>query len=121
MGRTKFLEEVWSFLRKTQGEILTQTKRMGASLDWSRLAFTLDDQRQLAVKQMFKEMFDEGVIYQGERMVNWCPRCHSTLADDEVEYKEEKAKLYWIKIWTFYFSDDQTETKLGDTAWLFTR
>ena len=116
LGRTKFLEEVWSFLRKTQGEILTQTKRMGASLDWSRLAFTLDDQRQLAVKQMFKEMFDEGVIYQGERMVNWCPRCHSTLADDEVEYKEEKAKLYWIKYGPFILATTRPETKLGDTA-----
>jgi valyl-tRNA synthetase len=116
LGREALLKEVWSFLEKTQGEILTQTRRMGASLDWSRLAFTLDEQRQNAVKRMFKEMYDEGVIYRGERMVNWCPRCHSTLADDEVEYKEEKAKLYWIKYGPFVLATSRPETKLGDTA-----
>jgi len=116
LGRAKFLEEVWAFLKKTQSEILFQTKRMGASLDWSRLAFTLDENRQLAVKSMFKEMYEEGVIYQGERMVNWCSRCHSTLADDEVEYKETKAKLYWIKYGPFVLATTRPETKLGDTA-----
>ncbi|MFA6514190.1 MAG: valine--tRNA ligase [Patescibacteria group bacterium] len=116
LGREPFLKEVWSFLEKTQGEILAQTRRMGASLDWSRLAFTLDKQRQDAVKLMFKEMYDEGVVYRGERMVNWCPRCHSTLADDEVEHKEEKAKLYWIKYGPFVLATSRPETKLGDTA-----
>jgi valyl-tRNA synthetase len=116
LGRDALLKEVWSFLEKTQGEILIQTRRMGASLDWSRLAFTLDNQRQSAVKLMFKEMYEEGAIYRGERMVNWCPRCHSTLADDEVEYKEEKAKLYWIKYGPFVLATSRPETKLGDTA-----
>lgn len=116
LGREEFLKEVWSFLSATQSEILNQTRRMGASLDWSRLAFTLDEKRQLAVKQMFKSMYDEGVIYRGERMVNWCPRCHSTLADDEVEYKTEKAKLYWIKYGPFVLATSRPETKLGDTA-----
>ena len=116
LGRPQFLKEVWLFLEKTQGEILTQTRRMGASLDWSRLAFTLDEPRQIAVKLMFKEMYDQGVIYRGERMVNWCPRCHSTLADDEVEHKEEKAKLYWIKYGPFVLATSRPETKLGDTA-----
>jgi valyl-tRNA synthetase len=116
LGREKLLEEVWSFLKKTQGEILVQTRSMGASLDWSRLAFTLDEERQTAVKVMFKEMYDAGVIYRGERMVNWCPRCHSTLADDEVEYKEERAKLYWIKYGPFILATSRPETKLGDTA-----
>jgi valyl-tRNA synthetase len=116
LGREKLLEEVWSFLKKTQGEILVQTRSMGASLDWSRLAFTLDEERQTAVKVMFKEMYDAGAIYRGERMVNWCPRCHSTLADDEVEYKEEKAKLYWIKYGPFILATSRPETKLGDTA-----
>lgn len=116
LGREKLLEEVWKFLRATQSEILNQTKSMGASLDWSRLAFTLDDDRQIAVKRMFKDMYNEGVIYRGERMVNWCPRCHSTLADDEVEHQEEKAKLYWIKYGPFVLATSRPETKLGDTA-----
>ncbi len=116
LGREKFLEEVWTFLKSTQATILHQVRKMGASLDWSRLAFTLDEDRQLAVRTMFKEMYDEGVIYQGERIVNWCPRCHSTLADDEVEYKEEKAKLYWIKYGPFILATSRPETKLGDTA-----
>ena len=92
---------------------------MGASLDWSRLSFTLDDQRKKAVQRMFIDMYEAGVIYRGERLVNWCPRCHSTLADDEVEYKEQQTKLY-----TFRYSQDcpiiisttRPETKLGDTA-----
>ena len=119
LGRDNFLKEVDSFVAETQATILHQTRKMGASLDWSRLAFTLDGQRQAAVQKMFLDMYREGVIYRGERIVNWCPRCHSTLADDEVEYKEQKAKLY-----TFKYSDDfpiaisttRPETKLGDTA-----
>src|SRR5680860_216999 len=116
LGKEKFLEEVWSFLKITQAEILEQTKKMGASLDWSRLAFTLDDDRQKAVKKMFVDMYNEGVIYRGERLVNWCPRCHSTLADDEVDHKEEKAKLYWLKYGPFVLATSRPETKLGDTA-----
>ncbi len=119
LGREKFLEEVWKFLRVTQGEILHQSRKMGASLDWSRLAFTLDEPRQLAVRTMFKEMYDEGVIYRGERVVNWCPRCHSTLADDEVEYKEKVGKLYTFKYdhdFPLPISTTRPETKLGDVA-----
>jgi len=116
LGREKFLEEVWKFLKVTQSEILNQTRKMGASLDWSRLAFTLDETRQKAVKRMFKDMYDEGAIYRGERIVNWCPRCHSTLADDEVDYREEKAKLYWLKYGPFVLATTRPETKLGDSA-----
>lgn len=116
LGREKFLEEVWSFLRLTQSEILKQIKKMGASLDWSRLAFTLDEKRQKAVRQMFVDMYHEGVIYQGERLVNWCPRCHSTLADDELDYVEKKTKLYWLKYGPFVLATTRPETKLGDTA-----
>jgi len=119
LGKEKFLEEVWTFLKTTQGTILQQVRKMGASLDWSRLAFTLDDPRQLAVRTMFKNMYDEGVIYQGERIVNWCSRCHSTLADDEVEYKEQTAKIYTFKYdkdFPISISTTRPETKLGDTA-----
>ena len=119
LGREKFLKEVWDFLKTTQTTILKQTRKMGASLDWSREAFTLDKQRQKAVAQMFSEMYKEGVIYQGERIVNWCPRCHSTLADDEVEHQKQKAKFYTFKYWKGFpisISTTRPETKLGDTA-----
>ncbi|HOZ55983.1 MAG: Valine--tRNA ligase [Parcubacteria group bacterium ADurb.Bin316] len=119
LGRVKFLEKVWEFLNVTQSTILHQTRKMGASLDWSRQAFTLDEQREKAVRKMFVDMYNAGIIYRGERIVNWCPRCKSTLADDEVEYKEQKTMLY-----TFKYSKDfpvtiattRPETKLGDTA-----
>ena len=118
-GRTEFLRRVWQFALPIQTTILEQIKKMGASLDWSRLAFTMDEPRQKAVRHMFVEMYNEGVIYQGERVVNWCPRCQTTLADDEVDYREQAAKLY-----TFKYSPDfpipiattRPETKLGDTA-----
>ncbi len=119
LGREKFLTLVNDYVKETQAIILEQMKKMGASLDWSRLAFTLDEKRQQAVKQMFVDMYQAGLIYKGERIVNWCPRCQSTLADDEIEYKEQIAKLY-----TFYYSKElaipisttRPETKLGDTA-----
>ncbi len=119
LGREKFLEKVWEFLRETQNTILKQTRKMGASLDWSRESFTLDKQRQKAVTQMFVDMYKEGVIYRGERIVNWCPRCHSTLADDEVEHAEQRAKFYTFKYWKGFpisISTTRPETKIGDTA-----
>ncbi|NCU44125.1 valine--tRNA ligase [Candidatus Falkowbacteria bacterium] len=118
-GREEFLRRVWEFVEPTRETILHQIKKMGASLDWSRMAFTMDEPRQKAVRTMFKQMYDEGAIYRGERVVNWCPRCQSTLSDDEVEYKEQPTELY-----TFKYSADfpiaiattRPETKLGDTA-----
>ncbi len=119
LGREKFLTEVNKFVKETQTTIIHQLKKTGASLDWSREAFTLDKQRQQAVKQMFVDMYKEGAIYQGHRIVNWCPRCQSTLADDEVEHKEQNAKLYTFKYskdFPFAISTTRPETKLGDTA-----
>jgi len=119
LGRERFLKEVNNFALSTQKTIISQIQKMGASLDWSRLAFTLDDTRQKAVKEMFVRMYKEGVVYRGERVVNWCPRCHSTLSDDEVEYKEQQAKLYTFKYsndFPFAISTTRPETKLGDTA-----
>jgi len=119
LGREKFLEKVWEFLKETQIIILDQTKKMGSSLDWDRNSFTLDEQRVKAVKQMFINMYEAGVIYRGERIVNWCPRCHSTLADDEIEYKGQKTIFYTFKYskdFPFAISTTRPETKLGDTA-----
>ncbi len=116
LGREKFMTEAWDFMKITQSTILNQIRRMGASLDWSRLAFTFDEQRQKAVEKMFIDMYEAGAIYRGERIVNWCPRCQSTLADDEVEHRDEKAKLYWLKYGPFVLATSRPETKLGDTA-----
>ena len=116
LGKEKFLKKVWEYALEKQSEILEQTKKMGASLDWSREAFTLDDERKRAVTKMFVDMYNAGAIYRGKRIVNWCPRCHSTLADDEVEYEEEKGKFYWIKYGPFILATVRPETKLGDTA-----
>lgn len=119
LGKEKFLETVWLFVNETQKNILQQIKKMGASLDWSRLAFTLDEPRRQAVSQMFIEMYRAGAIYRGERIVNWCPRCQSTLADDEVDHQEHGTKLYTFKYDDYFpisISTTRPETKLGDTA-----
>ncbi len=116
LGREKFLSEVDKFAKESHDIIVNQTKKIGSSLDWSREAFTLDEKRNLAVRTVFKKMYDDGLIYRGYRIVNWCPRCHSTLADDEVEYKPAKTKLYWIKYGPFILATTRPETKLGDTA-----
>lgn len=114
LGREEFLKRVTAFALENQTTILEQIKRFGASLDWSRLAFTLDESRQQAVRQMFVDMYEAGVIYRGERMVNWCPHCQTTLADDEVEYKEEKAPFYYIKYGPVVIATVRPETKFAD-------
>lgn len=119
LGKEKFLEKVWDFLKETQSTILYQTRKMGSSLDWSREAFTLDEDRKKAVTRMFVDMYKAGIIYRGERIVNWCPRCQSTLADDEVEHFEQTGKLYTFRYWKDFpisISTTRPETKLGDTA-----
>lgn len=119
LGREQFLQEVRNFAKDSHDTIIHQTKKMGASLDWSREAYTLDAQRSLAVRTAFKKMYDDGLIYQGERVVNWCPHCNSTLADDEVEYRKQPAKLYTFKYaadFPISISTTRPETKLGDSA-----
>lgn len=116
LGREKFLERVRSFAQESHDTIVNQVRKMGSSIDWSREAFTLDEIRERAVRTVFKMMYEDGLIYQGHRIVNWCPHCHSTLADDEVEHEEKKGKLYWIKYGPFVLATTRPETKLGDTA-----
>ncbi|KKQ60444.1 MAG: Valine-tRNA ligase [Parcubacteria group bacterium GW2011_GWE2_38_18] len=119
LGKEKFLERVRAFAKESHDIINNQCKKMGSSCDWSREAYTLDEVRSKTVRSVFKLMYDDGLIYRGDRIVNWCPRCHSTLADDEVEYKEQKAKLYTFKYdkkFPFAISTTRPETKLGDTA-----
>ncbi len=119
LGREKFLEEVDIFAKASHDTIINQCKKMGSSLDWSREAFTLDEKRNLAVRTVFKKMYEDGLIERGYRIVNWCPRCHSTLADDEVEYRAQSAKVYTFKYspdFPFSIATTRPETKLGDTA-----
>lgn len=119
LGREKFLERVRQFAQESHDIINNQCKKVGSSCDWSREAYTLDEVRTKAVRAVFKLMHDDGLIFRGDRIVNWCPRCHSTLADDEVEYKEQKAKFYTFKYnkdFPIAISTTRPETKLGDTA-----
>ena len=119
LGREKFLERVRQYAEESHTTIVKQIERLGCSCDWSREAYTLDETRNKAVNSVFKLMYDDGLIYRGERIVNWCPRCRSTLADDEVEYKEQQAKLYTFKYskdFPFAIATTRPETKLGDTA-----
>ncbi|MFH1098700.1 MAG: class I tRNA ligase family protein [Candidatus Uhrbacteria bacterium] len=121
LGREAFLEEVGKFVEVSKARIIEQTKAMGASLDWSRLAYALDEQRSKAVREMFVRMYEAGILYRGNRVINWCPRCASTLADDEVEYKEEQTILYTFRYdeqWPeeLAISTTRPETKFGDTA-----
>jgi len=119
LGREKFLQRVDEFVADSRNTIKNQVRKMGSSCDWSRERFTLDEGLNFAVKTAFEKMYSDGLIYRGDRVVNWCPRCHSTLADDEVEYKEQQAKMYTFKYnkdFPFTIATTRPETKLGDTA-----
>jgi len=114
IGREKFLKHVESFAKESHDIIVNQAKKMGASLDWSREAFTLDDARNLAVKTAFKKMYDDGLIYRGHRIVNWDPKGQTTISDDEIVYEERKSKFYTFKYGPFEIGTARPETKFGD-------
>jgi valyl-tRNA synthetase len=119
LGREEFIKKVESFVEETRGTIKHQIKKMGASLDWSREAFTLDDKRNLAVRTAFKEMYEAGLIYRGTRVINWDPKGQTTISDDEIVYQERDAVLYTFKYskdFPISISTTRPETKLGDTA-----
>ncbi len=116
MGREKFLERVDEFVKGSQNTIRNQTRKMGSSCDWSRERYTLDEGLTHAVQTQFVKMYEDGLIYRGYRIVNWCPRCGSTLADDEVENVDTNAKFYYIKYGPFVVATSRPETKLADTA-----
>lgn len=97
LGREKFLERVWEWKETYHARIVQQLKRMGASCDWTRERFTMDAGLSRAVREVFVRLFEEGLIYQGEYIVNWCPRCETALADIEVEYREIPGRLYYIR------------------------
>ncbi|MCK5475672.1 MAG: PhzF family phenazine biosynthesis isomerase [Candidatus Pacebacteria bacterium] len=119
LGREKFLERINEYVENSKNTIKNQTRKMGSSCDWSRERYTLDDGLSRAVREVFTKMYNDGLIYRGDRIVNWCPRCESTLADDEVEHKDQKGKFYYFKYnkdFPITIATTRPETKLGDTA-----
>jgi valyl-tRNA synthetase len=123
LGRDQFIERVWQWKTKSGGTIIQQLKRLGASCDWDRLRFTMDEGLSKAVLEVFVRLYEDGLIYRGERLINWCPRCLTALSDIEVEHEEVKGKLYSIEYPleenpTIHLTIATTrpETMLGDTA-----
>lgn len=121
-SREEFLKHVWDWKERSESHILSQLKRLGCSCDWSRLSFTADEKRNRAVRSMFKKMFDAGLIYRGDYLVNWDPVTQTALADDEVEYEEKEGFLWYFRYPVVKSTDFITiattrpETLLGDTA-----
>ncbi len=123
IGRDKFIERVWAWKAQSGGTIVQQLKRLGASCDWERERFTMDEGLSKAVLEVFVRLYEEKLIYRGERLINWCPRCLTALSDIEVEHEDVKGKLYHIR---YPLTDDpntfltvattRPETMLGDTA-----
>ncbi len=122
LGREKFVERVWQWREKYGGIIIQQLKRLGASCDWERERFTMDAGLSRAVREVFVSLYEEGLIYKGDYIINWCPRCYTALSDLEVEHDEVKGKLYFIKYPVVdskklvVVATTRPETMLGDTA-----
>ena len=114
LGREELLKRIDAFAEESKDTIIGQTKKMGSSLDWSRYAFTLDDERYHAVMEAFVRMYDDGLIYRGARSVNWDPGMHTTVSDDEVEYEERNSPFYYMKYGPFTIGTVRPETKFGD-------
>ncbi len=123
LGRARFVERVWQWKTTFGNTIVSQQKQLGESCDWDRLRFTMDEGLSKAVLEVFVRLYEDGLIYRGERLINWCPRCLTALSDIEVEHEEVKGKLYHIR---YPLVDDpdnalivattRPETMLGDTA-----
>jgi len=122
VGRERLLELIWAWKQEKGDRIIDQLKLLGASCDWGRQRFTMDEMLSRAVKEVFVRLYDEGLIYKGKYIINWCPRCVTALANDEVEHEDESGSLWYIR---YPFADGsghlvvattRPETMLGDTA-----
>ena len=123
LSREEFLKLAWDWKEKYGGRIVTQLKKLGSSCDWSRLAFTMDKKCSRAVREVFVNLYNKGLIYHGNRIINWCPECRTALSDAEVEYTDEDSFFWHIK---YYLEGSDTEglvvattrpeTMFGDTA-----
>ncbi|UJS17472.1 MAG: valine--tRNA ligase [Candidatus Jettenia sp.] len=123
LGRERFIEEVWKWKNQYGSTIIKQLKKLGSSCDWNRERFTMDEGLSTAVKEAFVRLFEKGLIYKGKYMINWCPRCCTALADDEVEHEEHEGNLWYIKYpfrdaphLYFIVATTRPETMLGDVA-----
>jgi valyl-tRNA synthetase len=114
LGRKEFVKTVEDFAKQSHDNIVSQIKKMGASVDWSREAYTLDEKRSIAVRVAFKKMYDMGLIYRGETIVNWDPKLQTTVSDDEVSFKEEGSNFYYLRYGPFTIATSRPETKFGD-------
>jgi valyl-tRNA synthetase len=122
IGREAFVERVWQWKAESGGKIIGQLKRLGASCDWERERFTMDEGLSKAVREVFVRLYEDGLIYRDNRLINWCPRCHTALSDIEVEHEEQKGNLWYLR-YPVVGSDrylvvatTRPETMLGDTA-----
>ncbi|MFD7168795.1 valine--tRNA ligase [Streptomyces violascens] len=120
LGREAFTERVWQWKGEYGGRILGQLKRLGAGLDWTRERFTMDEGLSKAVQTIFKNLYDDELIYRAERIINWCPRCLTAISDIEVEYQDDPGELVSLKYGegddTLVVATTRAETMLGDTA-----
>lgn len=122
LGRESFIERVWDWKHKFGTRIINQLKKLGSSCDWTRERFTMDENLSKAVKEVFVTLYEKGLIYQGERIINWCPRCITALSDAEVEYAEQEGHFWHIRYpvkdsdESFVIATTRPETLLGDTA-----
>ncbi|APG25278.1 valine--tRNA ligase [Syntrophotalea acetylenica] len=122
LGREGFIERVWQWREESGGQIINQLKRLGASCDWDRERFTMDEGLSRAVREVFVTLYEEGLIYRDNRLINWCPRCHTALSDLEVEHQDQKGNLWHLRypvVGTDRYlvvATTRPETMLGDTA-----
>ncbi|MFI0594555.1 valine--tRNA ligase [Streptomyces griseus] len=120
LGREAFVERVWQWKNESGGQISGQMRRLGEGVAWSRERFTMDEGLSKAVQTVFKQMYDDGLIYRAERIINWCPRCLTAISDIEVEYQEDDGELVSMKYGdgdeTIVVATTRAETMLGDTA-----
>ncbi len=116
LGREAFIARVWKWKAESGGTITSQLRRLGASCDWSRERFTMDEGLSRAVREVFVRLWEDKLIYQGDYIVNWCPRCQTALSDIEVEREERDAEFVYIKYGPLVLGTVRPETKLGDTG-----
>ncbi len=122
LGREKFIDRVWEWKAKYGSSIINQLKTLGCSCDWDRERFTMDEGLSKAVREVFVKLYDEGLIYRGRRLINWCVRCHTALADDEIEHEEKDGRLWHVRYalkgrrGNLVVATTRPETMLGDTA-----
>ncbi len=122
LGREGFIERVWQWRGESGGQIINQLKRLGASCDWERERFTMDEGLSKSVREVFVTLYEEGLIYRANRLINWCPRCHTALSDLEVEHEDQKGQLWHLRYPVkgsdrlLVVATTRPETMLGDTA-----